>query len=195
MNNTILDDYIIADQEYQYASLGARFGAAILDSFLLFFIIIFLTYINLTRLYSPIIELITTLIFPVYKVLMEGIFGYTLGKKALGFKIMKLNAPTTKMDISTALIRYIFGWPGLLISAISIYYTFDVNLMMQVFDWESYTAYTEKIDKKIPPMLSLAQIVASLAYFIAICFIFEGMTRQTLYDRIAKTICVKNEIA
>ena len=92
----LLDDF---DEDYNnYASLGARCGASILDAIIIGIPSLFLMFYNYILFHSLLIACLSSFIYPFYKIYLEGKYGYTLGKKILGFKIINLNGDNKKMN-------------------------------------------------------------------------------------------------
>lgn len=194
MNTEILDDSDFKAEELKkiYPTLGARFVASILDVLIITVPIGLLSLANMVYLQSILIAFLLMLVFPFYKVYMEGTYGYTIGKKLQGFKIIREGTENEEMDMKTSMLRYIFGFLVLLFSFIATFYTFQI---VTEGGWESFTSFTEKsaaAQLTVPAFLSTITNLINLVYFVAILFIFQGGKRQTLYDRIAKTVCVVN---
>ncbi|MBL4650004.1 MAG: RDD family protein [Aureispira sp.] len=194
MNTEILDDKDFKGEELKktYPTLGARFIASILDVLIITVPIGLLSLANIVYLQSTLIACLLMLVFPFYKVYMEGTYGYTIGKKLQGFKIIKEGTENEEMDMKTSMLRYIFGFLVLLFSFIATFYTFQI---ITEGGWESFENFAEKsaaAQLTVPAFLSAITNLINLVYFVAILFIFQGGKRQTLYDRIAKTVCVVN---
>lgn len=194
MNTEILDDSDFKAEELKkiYPTLGARFVASILDVLIITVPIGLLSLANMVYLQSILIAFLLMLVFPFYKVYMEGTYGYTIGKKLQGFKIIKEGTENEAMDMKTSMLRYIFGFLVLLFSFIATFYTFQIATDG---GWESFASFAEKsaaAQVTVPAFLSAITNLTNLVYFVAILFIFQGDKRQTLYDRIAKTVCVVN---
>jgi uncharacterized RDD family membrane protein YckC len=195
MNTELLDsnDFVEDELGRQYPTLGARFIAAILDVLIIALPIGLLSYANTFYMQSTLVTYLAILVYPTYKVGMEGTYGYTIGKKLQGFKIVKEGAENEQMDIKTSMLRYIFGFFVLILSLISTAYTFEVLVQGEMESFADFAQQSANAQLAVPAFLSTLVNVANLVYLVAILFIFQGVKRQPLYDRIAKTVCVVNE--
>jgi len=142
MNTEILDDKDFKGEELKktYPTLGARFIASILDVLIITVPIGLLSLANMVYLQSTLIACLLMLVFPFYKVYMEGTYGYTIGKKLQGFKIIKEGTENEEMDMKTSMLRYIFGFLVLLFSFIATFYTFQI---ITEGGWESFENFAE----------------------------------------------------
>lgn len=195
MNTELLDsnDFVEDELGRQYPTLGARFIAAILDILIIALPIGLLSYANAFYMQSTLVTYLVLLVYPIYKVGMEGVYGYTIGKKIQGFKIVKEGAENEEMDIKTSMLRYIFGFFILILSIMTTAYTFEVLIQGEMQNFADFAEQSALAQLAVPAFLSTLTNIANLVYFVAILFIFQGAKRQPLYDRIARTICVVNE--
>jgi uncharacterized RDD family membrane protein YckC len=197
MNTEVLDDSNFKEGELniEYPTLGARFVASILDFLIVGVPMAILSFGNIFYLGSSLIAILLVFVFPVYKVYMEGTYGYTFGKKIQGFKIVKAGdgAGEEEMDMKTSMLRYLFGFSVLMFTLINTIYTFGALVEGGVESFSDFAARSEAVQAAVPGIFTTLANVANLVYFVAILFIFQGGKCQTLYDRIAKTICVVNK--
>ena len=193
MNNEVLDDSDLkAGEELKiYPSLGTRFVASMLDFLLLSVPVMLLSFSNMFYLQSIVLACILLFVFPIYKVYMEGTYGYTLGKKMKGFKIVKEGGGA--MDMKAALVRYLFGYPVLIFSFLSTIYTFEALTEGGIESLIDFSERSAAAQALTPALLTTGTNISSFVYFVALLFIFQGVKRQPLYDRIAKTVCVMND--
>ena len=90
MNDEMLDDVIAHDKEYKYAGFWIRFGAAIIDGLILLpFSLLYLLILFGVNVFA--ISLFGALISMLYKPFMEIKYGATVGKMALGIKVIQTN--------------------------------------------------------------------------------------------------------
>jgi len=93
---------------------GARWGAACMDFFLIFFIwlgLFFFVYPTMFPLFNPIRILITFTLWYGYYGVLDGLRGATLGKSALGLKVVK--ADLSQATLGQGLVRALelLIWP------------------------------------------------------------------------------------
>lgn len=195
MNTELLDsnDFSEEDIDRTYPTLGARFIASILDVLIIALPIGVLSFANSFYLQSALLAYLSILVYPTYKIYMEGTYGYTIGKKMQGFKIIKEDAEDEEMDMKTSMLRYIFGFMVLICTLLSTFYTFEIATQGGIESFEDFAAKSAAAELAIPFFLSAISNIANLIYIVALLFIFQGMKRQPLYDRIAKTVCVVNK--
>jgi len=104
-NITILDD--IQEKDFEKASKGRRFANSLLDS--IFYIIIFMIVMFNSGNPTPseggglFYNLIGYGILFTYYILMEGVWGVTMGKLITGTKVVDING--NKPQFSTVIIR------------------------------------------------------------------------------------------
>ena len=110
--------------QYELASVGNRILAFFIDTLVLYGMVIVLTILMAgllanTGMYDLFVYLVILPIFLFYTLFSEIIFdGQTLGKKALGLKVVKLNGdPASAFDY---LIRWAFRFADIWISAGSV---------------------------------------------------------------------------
>ncbi len=102
--NTILDSDLNNEHNLIKAGFGIRLGASLLDGLIL----IPITLLNLYAVYfekSYILYVIAVALAFLYKPIMEGLFGATLGKMIC--KIMVVNIDGSRIDNSKAFVRSI----------------------------------------------------------------------------------------
>ncbi|MGH1335216.1 MAG: RDD family protein [Aureispira sp.] len=172
----LLDDNSLEREETIkaiYSSKGARFGAAFIDN-LIITLLIFILGLFLGGGDSIGVNLANALLFPFYKILMEGSGGQTIGKKLLNIKVVRDDGSFTPLTMSDANRRFLLWWPmyvGLLFLTIA-----QMQLRADSF------------------LIILIAIVMLLGCFLSIgsaLSIFAGKRGKTWHDKIGKTICVK----
>jgi uncharacterized RDD family membrane protein YckC len=192
MNTELLDDSEFKEEHVEYPTLGARLIASLLDFFMIGIPTGIISFYNVVYvdMQSALLAYLLVFVFPVYKMYMEGTYGYTIGKKLQGFKIVKQGGGENEMDLKTSILRYLFGLPLVVISLITTIYTFDKLVQAEVISLSDYVEKSGAIQAFVPSVFDTLSNVISFVYLVAVLFIFQGGKCQTLYDRIAKTICV-----
>jgi uncharacterized RDD family membrane protein YckC len=107
MNDEILDEELSPENQYKYAGFWIRFGAAIIDGLILLpFSLLYLLILFGVNVFA--ISLFGAFMSMLYKPFMEIKYGATVGKMALGIKVIQTNGE----QISTVdgFKRFLLPW-------------------------------------------------------------------------------------
>ncbi|MGH1335217.1 MAG: RDD family protein [Aureispira sp.] len=175
MQETPLDTFSWTKEDpLVYPAWYQRLLAAFID----LLIVSLLMYVvsSLTPNYLRITAVVALLLAPLYKILMEGVDGQTLGKKLFGIRVVLDDGQKATIGLARANKRFLLFWPNyiLLISIVFI----DVDGFIN-----------EGIGLVISGLLMMTAFLSVLAVFS----IFRNDRHQTLYDGIARTICIKTD--
>ena len=195
MEPTTLDgDYAaIATDEPRFANFGARLGAALLD---------FLCTLPLAGLtayftmFSPSWTnyLVVAMLSMLYKPLMEGYFGATLGKMILKLKVVQHGGEP--INWSQAFIRYV---PWAIAGLLNIWAAQDLLTYPGIEDISGFTEYMELMQEyQMENGFSAKSLVSSVAAWIPLVsalFMLGSARKQSLHDRLAETFVVHKEPA
>ena len=166
-----LTEKISSDEENIHAAFGQRLIAYVIDSIILIPIVGGLTIINMAMWQSIAVLVILQVIDAVYKPLMEGKFGATLGKMSIGLKVVDTNYQpiNTKM----AFVRAIpFILKNILTSFSGIYVLSHTGVI------------------KIPLLYQIPNYIGWLVVIISCLLIFKDNLNRTFHDKLAKTYCI-----
>ncbi|MDF1697723.1 MAG: RDD family protein [Saprospiraceae bacterium] len=184
METEILDDNNYSKiRNVQYANFGLRFGATILD-FLITIIptgaLVYMGYQNKSLMFF----LISALIGMLYKPVMEGIWGATLGKMIVNISVV--DSDLEKIDLGQSFLKN------------AIYIINSVIGIMGQFWLTGTEAFQEAEDLQEAMMAGAENPYTMITYiWLAVilisCFsMLASSLKQTLHDQLANTYCVHN---
>lgn len=182
MENQALDHDPVASTTTEYAGFWTRVAASLIDG-LIFLPFIVLNFVNTFSWKSYLLSVIFTSGWVIYKIIMEGTSGATLGKRAMSIKV--ITARGSKMTLADALQRNIIYFLGMLYNVYTTYGLFhaegfsDVNSFM---DMSTFANNSE--NKAISWTLTGIMIISGL-------FVIFDKRKQALHDKIGKTFVVK----
>src|SRR4051794_33511203 len=76
------------EAEIIFAKFWSRFGAMLIDGLITIVIVLTVTYFNVIQWKIPLVYIVTSVLTIVYKPFMEYQYGATLGKMAMGIKVV-----------------------------------------------------------------------------------------------------------
>ena len=156
-----------------YPSRWARFGAAFIDH-LIIMIINFILGLFLMRDVPILAYFINSVLYPLYKILMEGDSGQTIGKKFMDIKVVREEDGLTPITIADAGRRFLLWWP------VYIGSSFHVLVVQQ------------SIEGSIVATLFALIIIGGYIFCLgSMLRILVAENGQAWHDKIGKTICVR----
>lgn len=186
MNDEMLDDVIAHDKEYKYAGFWIRFGAAIIDGLILLpFSLLYLLILFGVNVFA--ISLFGALISMLYKPFMEIKYGATVGKMALGIKVIQTNGE----HISTidGFKRFLLPWAySSILSIVSLFFLHQSLNGSEQFTFMSLAAKMQETNG----LSSLSQIGSLLSVIFGLSIALDKQKRG-LHDKIAGTMVVYKE--
>ena len=178
----MLDDKHGFKEEIEYAGIGHRLGAGLIDGLVMIPIFV-LSYFNQFNIKSLVLLYVLTLISVLYKPLLEFKYGATLGKMALGITVVNLEMKRITLDQS--FLRYM-PW------AISVIIQLMLGtILYQSPSFASADTYLDIQTITQDSPLNMVSLVYSIIFFIAILWLVFDKKNQGLHDKIAKTYCIK----
>lgn len=179
-NDSILDDDNDAKQDPELAGFWIRFGASILDSLFLIPLTVLgffaFAYIKDFYLYA-----FLALITFIYKPLMEGVWGATLGKMVCKLKVTDIDY--RKLSFSKALVRSI---PWLFVSLSGLMEQYS---LFSLDDFINADGYLEIL--VVQSRLRPQTIVYVFQFILLVSGLFIAFKpRRGLHDYIAGSLCV-----
>lgn len=184
METEILDDKNYSKiRNVEYANFGNRLGATLLDFLITIIPVGAIMYFGYAGK-SLVLLLVATIIGMLYKPVMEGIWGATLGKMIVG--ITMVDSDLDQIDLGQSFLKN-----GIYIISSGI------TLLSQF--WLANTDAFQEAEGFMESMAAgqgnpyeMISLVWSLVILIS-CFAMLGSSlKQTLHDRLANTYCVKN---
>lgn len=175
MNQTSSNDTVV------YATFTQRLFAFMVDC-LVFIPLNLLGNFNLLSIKSLALSVFITIVWWIYKPVMEWKFGATLGKMAL--KIRVVDEGLEAISFNQAMLRFL---PYFAVSLSFLFSTFAV------FGLDGfYEAYTFEAFQQLEPNTSGIDTIQLTVFF----FIFSASSilldekKQAIYDRISQTYCI-----
>ena len=180
----ILDDNFTHSKTPKYAGFWIRLGASLLDGLVLSPVIAFMFYNNFSLKSFPLM-IGVSILFQFYKPLMEGIYGYTLGKKMLNLRIV--DEANEKISMKQAFVRWI---PWAVSAAIGLLASISLFSMEGFEEAEGFMEIS---------LLQQGDFYNTINSFFSIIFIVIAIMvgidkkKQGLHDKMAETFVVENE--
>lgn len=185
MENALLDDHLIDnEQEHDFDHVGfwPRVGASLID-FLLYIPVVGLMFLNMYFLGNILVHLLLLIALTVYKPIMEAKYGATLGKMAIGAKVVSTNyQPITA---ATAVTRY---FPFAITQLISIFSVIVVSADHGFTTTMNFLEFSAAQSEVVPSIIDTAASIFVLVSCLAVAF---SGTKQGLHDQMAKTYVVR----
>ncbi len=179
-NGSILDDDNYSNQTRELAGFWVRFGASLLDSLFLIPLtaIGFLSFVYAKDFY---LYAFLTLVTFIYKPVMEGVWGATLGKMVCKLKVTDVEFK--KLSFSKAFIRSIPWLFASLSGLLEQYPLFSLD------DFVNADGYLETL------VVQSREKPRSIVYVFQVVLLLSGLfislkPRRGLHDYIAGSICV-----
>lgn len=184
METEILDDNNYSKvRNVQYATFLDRFLAAILDFLITIGPLFYLMYLGYTGK-SLTMLILATVLGMLYKPVMEGIWGATLGKMIV--KIKMVDSDLEQIDLGQSLLKN------------AIYIVNSVIALLGQF-WLVGTERFQESEGLLEAMAAGEQspygtisMIWVVVMLISVFAMLGSSYKQTLHDRLASTFCVKN---
>ena len=163
------------------AGFWIRVVASLIDS-LVFIPIILLSFINMGSIKSVFVFFLIAIPGLIYKPFMESYYGATLGKMALGLKVIGKNGE--KLNLQSAYIRFIPFLISSIVAFIGIYILFS----MPEFKTASGILEIGRLEQK-NPVKPIKTIIDLLIFVdcVAVAFTYR---KRAFHDMLAKSFCV-----
>ena len=168
----------------KYGGFWPRLGAMLLDGLVLSPITVSIIFFNVSSWKSIEILIIGTILTVAYKPFLEFYYGATLGKMAVGLKVVNLELQ--KASIEEILLRNIFY---IVPSVISLYFSIEIYRdpgFADIDGFIEYSAFSQQF--KIPQYVTWASALITLVD--GIIMLADNQSRS-LHDKIGKTLVIK----
>jgi len=189
MNETKPDaDSIFPEADIKFATFWSRFGASMIDGFIISFAVVPVTYFNVVSWKIPSVFIITSLIEIIYKPFLEYRYGATLGKMVLGLRVVGHSYERVTLNEELRRVSF-YMIPSILqfILVLRIYFSHEFLSI------KSYNQYSEYVVSANPATLWLGLIVFFLAAADCITF-FLNDQRRALHDIYAGTYVIESPL-
>lgn len=175
----LLDDHYLQDLKEErrlHPAWYSRLFAALVDSILWWGIFCVLMWV-LPAPYSIDIAVHTLLLLiPAYKILTEGLTGYTLGKLIIGFQVVADDGKYSPITLRQANRRFLLAWPM---------YLFPFIVLGLDYLYASLTGVGIMSDS----VMNIEWFLLTFALVSAASYLFHPR-QQAWYDQLAGTICI-----
>ena len=177
-----MDSYEIESKqgEVEYAGFWIRFGASIIDGFVLAPITILMIY-NFTSIKSLGLAILIVLAMAIYKPLMEFKYGATVGKRAVKIRVVNLNYGPIAFNQS--ITRYSPWIVAHFLNIISLFAIFGHPNFIHVQSFIEYSTFSEEAAGSYELLGSILLMV------VGIIIVFDTQKRGG-HDMFAKTYCI-----
>ncbi|OAV45639.1 RDD family protein [Lewinella sp. 4G2] len=172
----------------RFAGFGVRLGSAIIDFLVMLPLVGGITYFTI---FSPNFNLFVavSVLSMLYKPLMEGYFGATVGKMATKIKVVaKENEPITMVQAVTRAAPWILG------SLLNIYFTYQVFQIPGLEDADGFTEFglivAEYQAENGSTLSQIIQQVAGWLPLISALVMLGNKQKQSAHDLLAETYVV-----
>jgi|SRR5450432_1207657 uncharacterized RDD family membrane protein YckC len=186
MNEPISDkESLFPEADIKFASFGSRFGATLIDGFIISGVILPVTYFNITAWKIPYLFILTSLLEIIYKPFLEYRYGATLGKMAVGIQV--LGSQFQKVGFNEEMRRVSFYMvPSILQFILTVHFYFSPAFK----SINNYNEFNHEIVSANPATLILGGIVFFLGTADCITFLINNQ-RRALHDLYAGTYVVE----
>lgn len=189
MSENSLDEQLLQEnnrfnEEVEYIGFWPRLAAALIDTLVLAPIFAFSFY-NIFNLKSLVLMYGLTLLSVLYKPLLEWKRGATIGKSAIGIKVVDYNLE--KMNLDQSMTRYI---PWLINSIFSL---FSSTYLFMSPKFNQMDGFIEMGEITNTSPIQTASSIYSVIFLIIVGRLIFDSKGQGFHDLFAKTYCIKGK--
>lgn len=174
------------ERHYRYAGFWTRVGASLVDAIVLLPLTGLSFYILLGMKSLPLMILIS-LVMTAYKPVMEYQYGATVGKMALGIKV--INEEGGMLTPNQAIIRYSPWLFGSIINILSLVELFGLGVFGEIGGFMDYVTLTQEHSSILNTLSSFAGLVV----LVSVLVLLFNDQKQALHDKWAKTYCIHKD--
>ncbi len=180
------DEPMFPEADIVFAKFWTRFGAMLIDGLITIIIILPVTYFNVIQWKIPWVYIVTSLLTIVYKPFMEYEYGATLGKMAVGIKVVghQFQKVTLKEELRRVSFYIV---PNIIQQVLTLNFYFS----HQLDSIQHYKDYNDYIVNSNPALYILNIIVIFLLIVDTITFLSNPQNRS-LHDLYAGTYVIEN---
>lgn len=188
MNESLIDDDpLFPEAEVKFATFWPRLGAGFLDGIIILLFTVPITYFNITNWKIPSVYILTCLISIPYKPLMEYRYGATLGKMAVGLKVVGRNFDKVTWKEEMRRVSF-YLIPSIFTAFLELRNYFSADFI-SIKDYREYNQY---IVSSNPAISWLNGIIIILLVADCITF-FSNFQRRALHDVYAGTYVIERD--
>ncbi len=172
------------EPDYIYVGFWSRFWALLIDGIILS-AASFLLRSVLGEITNPVVTLLASLIPFLYNPIMEYHYGATVGKMALGIKIV--NSELQRLTINNVIFRNLIYFSIQLVNIVVELYQFYNTSENNIGGFESLSDFfTPQVTMSI-----IFSVFVFVIYVVELIFLLTDEKHRSLHDRIGKTYVVR----
>ncbi len=184
METEILDDNNYKKiRNIQYATFLDRFLAAVLDFLITIGPLGYLMYLGYTGK-NLVLLLLGTILGMLYKPVMEGVWGATLGKMIM--KITMVDSDFDQIDLGQSLLKNAIYIVNSVIGLLGQFWVAGTD------SFKESEGFMEAIAAGQGSPYGTISLIWVVVMLVSIFAMLGSSVKQTLHDRLANTFCVKN---
>ncbi|HEY2347595.1 MAG TPA: RDD family protein [Puia sp.] len=179
------DEPMFPESEIVFAKFWVRFGAMLIDGLITIIIVLPVTYFNVIQWKIPWVYILTSLITIIYKPFMEYQFGATLGKMAVGIKVV--GHQFEKVTLQEELRRVSFYIvPNIIqqVLTLNFYFSHQIDSIQNYKDYNNFIVSSN-------PALYILNIIVVVLFIIDCITFFSNMQNRSLHDLYAGTYVIE----
>jgi len=169
-------------ENIEYANFGHRLLAAIVDFFVMIIPVAGSFYFGFMEK-NLMLMLVCNIILMLYKPVMEGMYGATFGKMAIGLKMVDSNYEQT--DLAQSFTKNGIYLISSVINILSAFWMFGKDAFLEA---EGFLESSQAAQGS--PYQTVSMLV-SVLILISCLMMLASDQKQTLHDRVAKTFCIR----
>jgi uncharacterized RDD family membrane protein YckC len=180
------DDSLFPELDVKFAKFGPRLGAFILDLVITLLILAPITFFNVMQWKSTAIFILSSLFIICYKPFLEYRFGATLGKMAVGIRVVGYQFQNVTLKEELRRVSFY-----LVPSIIQQIMTFKVYFSDELKSVRTYADYNNYITQSNPSLVWL-NIIVFLLLVADIITVLTNEQNRSLHDLYAGTYVIEN---
>jgi uncharacterized RDD family membrane protein YckC len=167
-----------------YGKFWPRVGASLIDGLVLLPLVVPINIYNETQWKSIPLLVVTLLIFPIYKIVFEYVYGATIGKQALKLKVVGLQYE--KPNLTAIILRNIFNVTAVIFSGFILLLVFLQPGFSHVTTIGGYALLAHNSQGQ-----GVDTSINSCIIVIDVFFMRFDSKSRTLHDRIGDTYVIR----
>jgi uncharacterized RDD family membrane protein YckC len=177
----VLDQPLI-ETKVRYGAFWPRVGASLIDTLVVAPVIFGVMYFNIVSWKSTGLLILANIVVIAYKPFMEYGYGATLGKMALGLRVVDLQLG--QPNLNNVLLRNIFHIAGSILSLIVTVIIFNASGFEEISGYMEYAVFSQNFAS-----LQTVNYVTSAVLLIDAIVLIADEKKRSLHDKIGGT-CV-----
>lgn len=166
----------------EYANFGHRLLAVIVDFFVMIIPVAGTFYYGFMEK-NLVFMLICNVVMMLYKPVMEGIYGATLGKMAVGIKMV--DSDFDQIDLTQSFTKNGIYLISSVVNILSAFWMFGQDAFMEA------EGFVESTQAGQGSPYQLVSTLISVLILISCLMMLASDKQQTLHDRVAGTFCIR----